>query len=54
MIDEARRAAIIFSARADSQNGVVGSRGSGIPEVRVRAESPIVDERPRGHTQSLE
>lgn len=43
MIDEACRAAIIF-----------GSRGSGIPEVRVRAESPIVDERPRGLTQSLE
>lgn len=35
---EARRAAIRFSARADSQIGVVGPRGSGIPEVRVRAE----------------
>lgn len=34
---EARRAAIRFSARADSQIGVVGPRGSGIPEVRVRA-----------------
>ncbi len=44
MIDEARHAAIMFSARADSQNGVVGSRGSAIPEVRARAESPIVDE----------
>lgn len=54
MIDEARRAAIMFSARADSQIGVVRPRGSGIPEVRVRAESPIVDERPRGLTQSLE
>lgn len=54
MIDEARRAAIMISARADSQNGVVGSRGSAIPEVRARAESPIVDERPLGHTQSLE
>lgn len=54
MIDEARRAAIMFSARADSQNGVVVPRGSAIPEVSVRAESPIVDERPRGHTQSLE
>lgn len=54
MIDEACRAAIMISARADSQNGVVGSRGSAIPEVRARAESPIVDERPLGHTQSLE
>lgn len=35
---EARRAAIRFSARADSQIGVVGPRGSGIPEVRVRAD----------------
>lgn len=34
---QARRAAIRFSARADSQIGVVGPRGSGIPEVRVRA-----------------
>lgn len=35
---QARRAAIRFSARADSQIGVVGPRGSGIPEVRVRAD----------------
>ena len=54
MIDEARRAAIMISARADSQNGVVGSRGSAIPKVRARAESPIVVERPRGLTQSLD
>lgn len=32
MIDEARRAAIMFSARADSQIGVVGPAGPGSPK----------------------